>query len=121
MRHFHRLQTQPRLRRMPRQTQNAWQRLRLGKLLLTVPGLLLLSSCRSSQPPKIEICIGDGVGGAECVEADGTQLYRTPSMLNNYWMTGQSDEANFASWCYESDVATVQYHMNLIKGDTGIR
>lgn len=42
-------------------------------------------------------------------------------MLNNYWMTGQSDEANFASWCYESDVATVQYHMNLIKGDTGIR
>lgn len=86
-----------------------------GKPLFLGLALLLLSSCRDSQPPKIEICIGDGVGGAECVEADGSQLYRVPSQLKNYWMTSQPDEANFASWCYDTDQSAVKAGMHLIE------
>jgi hypothetical protein len=84
---------------------------RLGKLLLL--GLeLLLPSCRDSIPPKIEICIGDGFGGADCVEADGTQLYKPPSGLKNYWMSNQPDMANFTSWCYQTAPSTVMAGMN---------
>jgi hypothetical protein len=86
-----------------------------GKLFLVALGLLALSACRDSVPPKIEVCIGDGFGGADCVEADGSKLYKSPSALENYWMTSQPDEANFASWCYDTTPAVAKIGMEKIK------
>lgn len=91
------------------------QQHKLGRLLLASLGLLLLSDCRTSIPPKIEICIGDGFGGADCIEADGTKLYRSPSSLKNYWMTSQPDEANFTSWCYQATPAQTEAGMQQIQ------
>lgn len=62
---------------------------------------IAIASCRGSKPPVIEVCIGDGFGGADCVEADGSKKYRAPSELRDYWMTSEADEQNFASWCYD--------------------
>jgi hypothetical protein len=87
--------------------------LRRGNQLLVSLGLLL-TSCRDSVPPKIEVCIGDGVGGADCVEADGSQKYRLPSELKNYWMTGQPDMQNFSSWCYDATPSAAQAGMQVI-------
>lgn len=97
------------------------QRLRLGnkRYLVLVLLLLNISACRNSVPPKIEICLGDGVGGADCIEADGSKLYRTPSMLRNYWMTSEPDESNFSSWCYDTTNATVQAAMNATRKEMG--
>jgi hypothetical protein len=76
------------------------KQLKLGKLLFL--GLVFLSSCRTDPPPKLSIiCIGDGLGGAECADSFGNSVYRLPSQLKNFWMTTEADEANFASWCYE--------------------
>lgn len=83
-------------------------------LALLLPSLFL-SGCRKSQPPKIEICIGDGFGGADCIEADGSHLYRSPSSLKNYWMTSQPDEANYASWCYDASPSAVTPAMDRIR------
>ena len=91
---------------------------RLGKLLLVVLAFLLLSSCRDSVPPKIEICILDGTGGADCVEADGSQVFKVPSQLNNYWATNQPDEANFSTWCYDTTPSNVKTAMDNIKAKT---
>lgn len=88
--------------------------LRRGLPPLAILGLLA-SSCRTSVPPKIEICLGDGFGGADCVETDGTQLYRAPSALKDYWMTNQNDETNFASWCYAVSAEDVRPAMAQIK------
>lgn len=81
-----------------------------GVWLLAV--LVLLPNCRSSIPPAIEICLGDGVGGADCIERDNTKIYRPPSELKNYWMTNEPDEAAFASWCYNANPDQVQAVMN---------
>ncbi len=97
-----------------RQMRKDLLRRRLGKKLLALLGLLLLSSCRDSVPPKIEICILDGTGGGDCVEADGTQLHKTPMELLNYWATNQADEANFSSWCYDASKPAVQFEMDRI-------
>jgi len=90
------------------------QQLRHGKPLLVVLALAL-TSCRNSIPPKIEVCILDGYGGGDCVEPDGTRLYRTPSMLTNYWATSGSDEANFAGWCYQATQEQVRPVMEQIQ------
>lgn len=92
------------------------RRLHFGKRHLVVLALAL-ASCRESVPPKIEICIGDGVGGADCVEADGTQKYRLPSQLLNYWMTNEPDEANFTTWCYDGSPPATQAAMSAIKAN----
>lgn len=86
-----------------------------GKLLFLSLGLLALSSCRNSIPPKIEVCILDGFGGGDCVEADGSQLYRSPSAMKNYWSTSEPDEANFSSWCYDTTPEVVKIGMEKIK------
>lgn len=88
---------------------------KLGKLLLVGLGLLALESCRDSVPPAIEICIGNGVGGADCVESSGKKKYRLPSELTNYWMTSQPDMKNFSSWCYDIPADDVQKHMDRIE------
>lgn len=90
------------------------QQFKHGKQLLLVLALLL-ASCRQSQPPAIEICLGDGVGGADCIEADGSKLYRLPSQLNNYWMTNQPDMKNFASWCYSASSSQTSDAMSQIR------
>lgn len=82
---------------------------KLGKTLFLA--LAFLSACRSSQPPKIEICILDGHGGGDCVEADGLKKYRPPSEMLNYWSTNQADEANYSGWCYDTSPAEVKAAM----------
>lgn len=78
---------------------------------------LVLTSCRDSTPPKIEVCLGDGFGGADCIEADGSKLYRPPSQLKNYWMTSEPDEANLLSWCYDTSQTNVEAGMHEIKSE----
>lgn len=86
-----------------------------GKLLL-LAFALALTSCRNSQPPAIEICILDGHGGGDCIEADGiTKLYRTPSQMLNYWATGQPDMRNFSSWCYDTGSEVIEPNMRRIR------
>lgn len=84
--------------------------LKNGRTLLVVLALLL-SSCRSSVPPAIPICLGDGVGGADCVLEDGSRKYLPPSDLLNYWMTTQEGMKKFSSWCYQTDENTVSQEM----------
>ena len=86
-----------------------------GKLLLALLVLLLVSSCRDSSPPKIEVCILDGFGGGDCVEADGSQLYRAPSQMLNYWATSQPDMQNFSSWCYDTSSSAAKAGMAVIE------
>jgi hypothetical protein len=74
---------------------NAIKHWTLGVLLC-----LALASCRKDKPPVIEICILDGLGGADCVEHDGSKVYRAPSELRNYVGTNPEDQAEFAAWCY---------------------
>lgn len=72
-----------------------------GKTLCLALAFLSLNACRSSQPPALSlVCIGDGVGGADCVDHAGNKIYKTPSELLNFWMTTETDEQNFAQWCY---------------------
>lgn len=81
----------------------------------------LLSGCRETFPPKIEVCIGDGFGGADCVEADGAKLYKAPSTLKTYWMTNSSDIANFSSWCYNVPNSSVEIQMRSIAKDITVK
>jgi hypothetical protein len=90
---------------------NDMRLLKLGSKLCLSLALVLISGCRNSQPPKIEVCILDGFGGGDCVAADGSQLYRAPSQMKDYWATSQPDEANFASWCYDASSSTVKAGM----------
>lgn len=76
---------------------------------------LSFSGCRTSKPPVIEICIGDGAGGANCVESDGSRKYRLPSEMKNYWATNQPDQARFAAWCYDTNEANIETVMASIK------
>lgn len=78
------------------------QRLTLGGLLC-----LGLANCRTDSPPSIEICEHDGLG-AECVERDGTHVYKVPSELKTYWMTNQEDMKSFAEWCYQARMPNEQ-------------
>lgn len=93
-----------------------WLRPLLGRRLLVALGLALLSGCRESIPPKIEICILNGFGGASCELPDGSQRYRPPSEMNNYWATNESDQARFAAWCYDTELSVVQKEMAKIQG-----
>ena len=75
-----------------------------------------LSSCRTGTPaPVIEVCIGDGVGGSDCVEADHTKKYRLPSEMKNYWCTNEADEARWSSWAYRTNLKNVLPAMKLVK------
>lgn len=87
--------------------QNDTQPLKIGAMFLVVLALSL-SSCRHDTPPSIEICIGDGFGGADCIEKDGSRLYRSPSALKNYWLTNEADEAAYASWCYKTSSTSIE-------------
>lgn len=75
----------------------------------------LISSCRHDSPPPIEVCLLDGFGGGDCTEPDGTQLYKSPSAMKNYWATSPDDEARYTAWCYDTTVARVTPRMEQIK------
>jgi hypothetical protein len=82
-------------------------------------GLVLASiACRKSVPPPIDICIGDGVGGADCILKDGTKAYLLPSQLKNYWMTSQFDMQAFSSWCYDTSTKVTGAQMEALKAKT---
>ena len=90
------------------------RRLLLGSLLCSA-----LASCRTDKPPVISIvCIGDGFGGADCVDSTGAKIYRKPSELLNYWMTTQVDESNFAAWCYQVNPPTAEKQLEAIYAKT---
>ena len=119
-------QDKPRLRFLQSQMRQLFQqghklmqidmrRLRHGKKLCLLLGLLALNSCRSSQPPGIEICILDGYGGADCIETNGTKLYKSPSALLDYWATNETDESNYTQWCYDINAQIVNANMKQIK------
>lgn len=79
----------------------------LGLLLLSVP------ACRSSTPPPTDICIGDGVGGADCTLSDGAHAYKKPSELKNAWLIPDQKQAqNFVSWCYDVSPETAKNGMD---------
>ena len=63
-----------------------------------------LSGCKADAPPVITLCMGDGLGGADCRLPDGTKVYWTPSELENAWITTQADAARLLSWCYGGKV-----------------
>lgn len=86
----------------------------LGRRLCLALGLLLVS-CRTSSPPSIEICLGDGTGGGNCISREGVKFYRVPSELQNYWMTNQDDMKAFSSWCYQTSPENTAAFMKLLK------
>ena len=79
--------------------------------------LLVFGGCKKDgpPPPKIEVCILAPQGGANCTEADGTHVFKTPSQMANYWATNPTDQGNFVAWCYETDPATVAPAMALVR------
>lgn len=81
----------------------------LGSLLC-----LVLGSCRTDSPPPKEICILDGFGGGDCIESDGSKLYRPPSQMINYWSTNQPDIQAFVSWCYNIPLSSAAKKMEEI-------
>lgn len=94
------------------------QQLSSGKKLLLWVALLALSGCRKDIPPVIEICILDGLGGGDCVEKDGSKLYRPPSGMKNYWSTSADDMAAFSSWCFKtSNSQQIENQMRRIELD----
>lgn len=93
--------------------------------LLNVLGILssvVLSACRSSTSPPIDVCIGDGFGGADCVLASGDVAYRSPSELKNFWMTTQDHMRQYSAWCYDTNAANVDPAMaEILKKSAEVR
>lgn len=95
-------------------------RLRNGKMLFLAL-VLVLSGCRTTRPPKIDICIGDGFGGGDCVLKDGTKAYRSPTELKNAWITTQDDMAHYSAWCYDIPQNLVEKEMENILKKAGVK
>lgn len=92
------------------------------KLYLTLAFLLLnFAACRKDPPPAIEVCILNGAGGGDCVEADGSQKFRLPSEMLNFWSTNQPDMKNFTSWCYQSSPAQAQAGMDRVSQEAIVK
>lgn len=91
------------------------QQLKNGRRLLAVLVFLTISGCRTDNPPAKEVCILDGFGGGDCVEADGSKKYRAPSEMVNYWSTNEADAENFFSWCYKTGKSTIKNSMEAIQ------
>ena len=72
-----------------------------GKLFL-VALAFFLSSCRKDYPPKTDLCELDGFGGGDCVLKDGSEIYKSPSQMQNFMARSPEDEAAFTAWCYQT-------------------
>lgn len=83
----------------------------MGKLWTFGALLLAVSGCRSSQPPQIILCIGDGLGGADCDVPGVGKEYWPPTKLQNAWITTQDDMAKFAAWCFDTNLETAKAGM----------
>lgn len=84
-------------------------------VISVVLAAFLCGSCRNSKPPKISlICLGDGYGGADCVDPAGNKIYKSPSDLKDFWMTTQVDEANYSAWCYDTSVSNTTKAMQVM-------
>lgn len=82
-----------------KQKKIAWRLFAFGVVLCLVAALS--SSCRRDKPPEIILCIGDGLGGADCrIPGKPETVYWPPSELENAWITTQHEMARFAAWCY---------------------
>lgn len=63
----------------------------------------LLNSCTTTSPPPFNfICTGDGFGGADCKDKNGSRTYRGPGQLQNVWITDQESINRFGAWCYRT-------------------
>ena len=78
--------------------------LRNGKKLLVVLSLWVslgtTVSCRTTRPPAISNCIGDGLGGCDGFDRTGQEIHKAPSELENWIMFPQPEFAEFAGWCF---------------------
>lgn len=81
---------------------------------------MVLSSCRTTRPPQLEICVHEGGsdpeqgvlgGGADCVEADGKPLHREAKELQNYSMHSPEDYAKLLNWCFDVTPGTITPQM----------
>lgn len=99
---------------------------RLKDLLPLIAGSLLLlglvcilngcATVKKDNPPEFPICMGDGVGGADCIgRPDCTPIpghdgktYCPPSKLNTAWITTQEGAQALTQWCYDIDKASAQ-------------
>lgn len=78
--------------------------------------IFVLSGCRTDNPPVLSlICTLDGLGGADCVTGQGDRKYLAPSETVNMWATTQTDQANFAAWCYGVSPKTANAALESIK------
>ncbi len=102
---------------------------KLGFALLAATAILFSAGstgCKSEKAPAIDVCLGDGFGGASCVLREGSELrskchysetvnakgwYCPPSSLENMWMTTQRDMESFSSFCYDVSRKTARNHM----------
>jgi hypothetical protein len=84
------------------------------RTLIILAAFLFTQSCRKDPAPRVDVCLGDGAGGADCTLKDGSHAYRSPSQLENYWMTPQADMARYASWCHDTTPAVVKPVMKAI-------
>lgn len=81
--------------------------LKSGKLLLVVLALSL-SACRKDPPPPMDNCLGDGQGGADCLDISGNYYYCDAECMLNRLAFRQDQFANFAAWCYDTKVKNVK-------------
>lgn len=70
-------------------------------------------SCRTDSPPPTDICIGDGIGGADCTLKDGSHSWLSPSQLDHAWIIPTQDQAKaYIAWCYDTDADTAESGMS---------
>lgn len=86
------------------------------RLYSVITTLLIISSlaCRTSKPPGITICLGNGLGGATCKDPMGVVTHKSPSELENYWMLSPTDSLNFSKWCYDTSLDAATKGLNLM-------
>lgn len=119
-----------------------WQN---GRLLLCVVVSVLDLSCKQkSLPPPIDLCQGDGLGGADCLLIPESPLislcskkefgfnkqlfsmnqqfhwnsepyFCPPSALKNSWITTQVSMAKYASWCSGVSAGSADEYLNKIQ------
>ncbi len=105
---------------------SVWRLLRHGAMLCLAVATL---SCRTSSPPPLDTCLGDGFGGADCSLREGSSLlakcvslanggyYCPPSATKNMWMTTQEDMRNFAAFCYDVDQSVAASNMKAMRAE----
>lgn len=90
--------------------------------LVLVSALESCATVKKDYPPDFMICLGDGVGGADCdIPGAGEKVYLSPSMLKNFWITDQQGALKLTSWCYDMTdaeaMARMEVWMNALQGE----